>query len=141
MDRLTKWIEDYGWTENHDNDTREWKNGSRACMGKLAAYEDTSLTPEEVADLAKAKEQGRLVVLPDDDAAPTPDELECFVRCEDCIYGGWTDDVQTHCNKWVLRDSDHRCVGYLNYCGAGEKGKMLELEEAEAALAGKEGPE
>ncbi len=31
---------------------------------KLKAYEDTGLTPEEVAELVKAKEGGRLVVLP-----------------------------------------------------------------------------
>lgn len=31
---------------------------------ELAAYEDTGLSPEEVAELAKAKEDGRLVVLP-----------------------------------------------------------------------------
>lgn len=68
----------------------------------------------------------------------SPGELEYFVRCEDCIHGGWTDDVQVHCNKWVLRDSDHRCVGYLGFCGAGEKGKMLEMEEAEAALKERE---
>jgi hypothetical protein len=34
------------------------------CFDRLAAYEDTGLSPEEVAELAKAKEDGRLVVLP-----------------------------------------------------------------------------
>jgi hypothetical protein len=33
-------------------------------INALAAYEDTGLTPEEVAELAKAKADGRLVVLP-----------------------------------------------------------------------------
>ncbi len=31
---------------------------------RLAAYEDTGLTPEEVAELAQAQKDGRLVVLP-----------------------------------------------------------------------------
>jgi len=31
---------------------------------KLAAYEDSQMTPEEVQSLAKAKAEGRLVVLP-----------------------------------------------------------------------------
>jgi hypothetical protein len=33
-------------------------------LNRLAAYEDTGLTPEEVAELAKAKKDGRLLVLP-----------------------------------------------------------------------------
>ena len=37
-----------------------------SCEGalKLAAYEDSGLSPEEVQELAKAKADGRLVVLP-----------------------------------------------------------------------------
>lgn len=50
MDRLTKLV-DGVWIENHDRDTRHWKNGNRACMDRLAAYEDTGLKPEEVAAL------------------------------------------------------------------------------------------
>ena len=33
-------------------------------LNRLAAYEDTGLTSEEVAELAKAKKDGRLLVLP-----------------------------------------------------------------------------
>jgi len=33
-------------------------------LNRLATYENTELTPEEVAELAKAKKDGRLVVLP-----------------------------------------------------------------------------
>jgi hypothetical protein len=50
--RLTKWDEyNEWWIENHDNDSREWRNGGQACMDKLAAYED-------------AEEQGLLIRLP-----------------------------------------------------------------------------
>jgi hypothetical protein len=31
---------------------------------RLAQYEDTKLTPEEVAELARAKTEGRLIILP-----------------------------------------------------------------------------
>lgn len=34
-----------------------------SAISRLAAYEDTGLTPEEVAELAEAKKAGRLVVL------------------------------------------------------------------------------
>lgn len=56
MKRLTKRVDGEA-KENHDNDATpetwgksRWRNGSRACMEKLAAYED-------------AEDQGRLVVL------------------------------------------------------------------------------
>lgn len=39
-------------------------NLSENIMNRLAAYEDTGLTPEEVAELAQAKADGRCVVLP-----------------------------------------------------------------------------
>jgi hypothetical protein len=35
-----------------------------ACVERLAAYEDTGLSPEEVQELAKAKADGRLKILP-----------------------------------------------------------------------------
>ncbi len=35
----------------------------QAILDRLAAYQDTGLTPEEVAELAKVKQEGRLVIL------------------------------------------------------------------------------
>ncbi len=50
--RLTKWDKhNEKWLENHDNDTKTWKNGSNACMAKLAAYEDTGLSPDHAIRL------------------------------------------------------------------------------------------
>ena len=40
------------WIENHDNDTKEGKNGTRAIMQRLAEYEDTKLTPTEINTIA-----------------------------------------------------------------------------------------
>jgi hypothetical protein len=48
MDRLTVYIDGEA-REDHSRDTGKWKNGSRECMARLAAYEDTGLTPEETA--------------------------------------------------------------------------------------------
>ena len=39
----------------------------QAILDRLAAYQDTGLTPEEVAELAKVKQEGRLVILPCDE--------------------------------------------------------------------------
>jgi len=55
MERLTIYIEGEVY-EDHTRDTRKWKNGSRACMEKLAAYEDTGLTPEECAGLKRERD-------------------------------------------------------------------------------------
>lgn len=38
--------------------------GQRAANDKLAAYEDTDLSPAQVAELARAQREGRCVVLP-----------------------------------------------------------------------------
>ena len=62
-ERLTKRDENgnayYDWgclNRNH------WALGRH--VDRLAAYEDSNLSPEEVLELAKAKADGRLVVLP-----------------------------------------------------------------------------
>jgi|GEM_PF-4268832 len=58
MSKLTKLV-DGVVIENHDNDTREWKNGSRECMDKLFSYE----------------------------AIGEPGEVVKPVRCEECLHG------------------------------------------------------
>ena len=54
-----------------------------SCEGalKLAAYEDSGLSPEEVQELAKAKAEGRLVVLP----CKVGDTVYAIVNCADII--------------------------------------------------------
>jgi hypothetical protein len=76
MERLTKKIFDdgtIGLKNILDIEEINWsdadgKNKESTYCGKaidrLAAYEDTGLTPEETEDIAKAKADGRLVVLP-----------------------------------------------------------------------------
>ena len=61
--RLTRW-------ENNDKDVADLIEGKSDFDGltevinRLAEYEDSGLSPEEVQELAKAKADGRLVVLP-----------------------------------------------------------------------------
>ncbi|MBR1810768.1 MAG: hypothetical protein IJ766_03835 [Clostridia bacterium] len=54
MNRLTEWCGDHAAVVNHHENY----------IDRLAAYEDTGLEPAEVAELAKAKADGRLVALP-----------------------------------------------------------------------------
>lgn len=66
FERLTLWDDaNKCWVEDHSRDTREWKNGHTACMNRLAAYEDSGLTPEQVQEFAQAKAEGRLFIIPD----------------------------------------------------------------------------
>ena len=63
FERLTRW-------ENNDKDVADLIeeksdfDGLTEAINRLAAYEDSGLSPEEVQELAKAKADGRLVVLP-----------------------------------------------------------------------------
>lgn len=54
MDRLTYWNEEHGCWSYH------CPSGDAAT--RLALYENTGLTPEEVAALVKAKQEGRVML-------------------------------------------------------------------------------
>jgi hypothetical protein len=64
LERLTRW-------ENNDKDVADLIEGKSdfdgltEAINRLAEYEDSELSPEEVQELAKAKADGRLVVLYD----------------------------------------------------------------------------
>ncbi len=66
MDRLTERNGDSvfilskvtGWTRSSN-----WSEPAENAIHRLASYEDSGLSPEEVQELAKAKADGRLVVL------------------------------------------------------------------------------
>lgn len=68
FERLTMWTR-YGYQIKglspiaHDFDLHECKVLGDAAA-RLAAYEESGLSPEEVQELAKAKAEGRLMVLP-----------------------------------------------------------------------------
>jgi len=63
FERLTRW-------ENNDKDVADLIkeksdfDGLTEAINRLAEYEDSGLSPEEVQELAQAKADGRLVVLP-----------------------------------------------------------------------------
>jgi hypothetical protein len=73
FERLTRW-------ENNDKDVADLLEGKSdfdgltEAINRLAEYEDSELSPEEVQELAKAKADGRLEILPakpgDIDAVP-----------------------------------------------------------------------
>jgi len=63
FERLTRW-------ENNDKDVADLIeeksdfDGLTEAINRLAEYEDSGLSPDEVQELAQAKADGRLVVLP-----------------------------------------------------------------------------
>lgn len=75
--RLTKRV-DGKVLQNHDYDATpadiragkpRWRNVSRECMTKLAAYEDSGWEPDEVARLVNATTAGRRMAFADAEAA------------------------------------------------------------------------
>ena len=102
------------------------------CFERLAAYEDTGLDPEEVAEMARAKADGRLVVLP------------CKVG--DTVYKHWRVGGKTEIGSALVTGFEIANDG-INYCYRVKRfdrketikkfGKTVFLTraEAEAALA------
>jgi hypothetical protein len=127
-ERLTKRDENgnvyYDWgclNRNH------WALGRH--VDRLAAYEDTGLSPEQVQELAKAKADGRLVVLP-------------------CKVGDRVYSIYGYLNKSIQEDTvKHICVqdGEIrltmdNTCTKiWERSAFATREEAEKALGGGQG--
>lgn len=89
-------------------------------IDRLAAYEDSGLSPEQVQELAKAKAEGRLVEV---------------VRCKDCDRGYVDKDMSSPDRGWWYGCKDHK--NYFKradgYCSMG-----VPREDAEKAIGGKE---
>ena len=80
FERLTRW-------ENNDKDVADLIEGKSdfdgltEAVNRLAEYEDSGLSPEEVQEIAKAKADGRLVVLP----IKVGESVYAIVNCADII--------------------------------------------------------
>ena len=98
-------------------------------LNRLAAYEDTGLTPEEVQKIARAKAEGRLVVLPCK-AGDTIWKIKA-------VFSYFSKPMEDRVERIIITNSE-----ILVYCTSGTKfsvnsiGKTVFLtrEEAEKAL-------
>jgi hypothetical protein len=88
FERLTRW-------ENNDKDVADLIeeksdfDGLTEAINRLAEYEDSGLSPDEVQELAKAKADGRLKILPakPGDTIYRPEALQyCWVIANVVIY-------------------------------------------------------
>jgi hypothetical protein len=134
FERLTLWDDaNKCWVEDHSRDTREWKNGHNACMNRLAEYEDSGLSPEEVQELAKAKAEERLVVL--------PCKAEDTIWKIKAVFSYFSKPIEDRVERIIISSNE-----ILVCCTSGTKfsvnsiGKtvFLSREEAEKALEGLE---
>jgi len=89
FERLTRW-------ENNDKDVADLIevksdfDGLTEAINRLAAYEDSGLSPEQVQELAQAKAEGRLYNLPlkPGDTIYRPEALRfCWVITKVDIFG------------------------------------------------------
>lgn len=86
MERLTEWT-GYAWIP-----VQERQNGKlighKDCMERLAAYEDTGLTPEQMRQIdGQFREQARELMKYRSKENQVPD----IVRCRECAYFGTAD--------------------------------------------------
>ena len=120
-------------------------------IDRLAAYEDSGLSPQEVRELTKAKQEGRLIVLPckvgdavytvDLDCRDNPDQSKmCFCwnkSCKDCdkaYLRVWENHTKTADVRSIVSE--------MGLCGEkGGFGKTVFLSRKEAEKALQEGSE
>lgn len=140
MERLTEWI---GSGPERKAIARQDRRdiGDKDCVTRLAAYEDTGLTPERVAELAEAEQAGRLVVLPGDDNDAV---LAAVFRGEKPVVmhgGGDTDDLIALTHVLVSYAAETLGAGYTDFClrmGEMSPTGFKNAPEAEAAVERKE---
>lgn len=145
MERLTeRWGEDDVWVKNHDYVSAAYR---------LAAYEDTGLTPERCAEFARADAEGRYIVMRDAEqegvarlrelAEADKDGRLVVLPCKvgdglwtfcsypvEQVYSFTVTDISTLNGRTMLNTS--RC-GVIDARDVG-KTVFLTREEAEAAL-------
>lgn len=138
--RLTKWINGRIGKQNDEQEFDLWEID---VIKKLAAYEDTGLEPEQIAEYlnatdeyVRASEEGRLIVLPckvgdtvyllERFCDGSIGDCDSWVSCEEC------DDYkqQIYPRRIVSVDAAFAVIGMLG------KTVFLTREEAEAALKG-----
>lgn len=141
MERLTFWYDGYhGWCDRFDCEKRSnMDNCPVACedecavlrdiLNCLGTYENTELTPEEVAELAKAKKDGRLVVL------PCKIGEKVYRYCDDAINEGTIINILLNVKTGEI-GLEYEMPTCYTCSRSGTLGKNLFLtrEEAEAAL-------
>lgn len=166
MERLTKYLAsgaaDYNYTADcyggNDCNDRVAKSAYRqTCVERLAAYEDTRMTPEEVSTLVKdwndlctivgecggitrvkalaeADKDGRLVVLPCKMGGELYSTLDDIGRLHQCRATYALLDERPYLNTVVLKPVDYEGSQYGASFGAFGKTVFLTREEAKKAL-------
>jgi hypothetical protein len=137
FERLTRW-------ENNDKDVADLIeeksdfDGLTEAINRLAAYEDSGLSPEEVQELAQTKAEGRLVVLP----CKVRDTVYEITR-EDCDYEDCPDEYHDRVDEVYIdqitceifeNEVEIKLNDYLDI-----KDVYPTYEAAEKALGGAEG--
>lgn len=126
MERYTEWLDEETKTEVSITHYK-----MRDAMVRLAKYEDTGLTPEQVRDLKEAEEQGLLLRLPCKIGKTVYYIQKCLApSCKECR--GFTRVDNCYCEykaRIFEQQFSYRHIGGLGYS------VFLTREAAEKALA------
>jgi hypothetical protein len=104
-------------------------------LDRLAAYEDSGLSPEQVRELAKAKADGRLVVLPCKAGDTVYKNVELYSGNKITVEGKIAEFARNYSgDEFYFSEPTRR---YDIWCDAGCLGKtvFLSREAAEKAIA------
>lgn len=114
-----------GWTHNSN-----WSKPAQEAIDRLAAYEDSGLSPEQVQELAQAKAEGKLVVL------PCKIDEKVYRYCNDAINEGTIINILLNVKTGEI-GLEYEMPTCYTCSRSGTLGKNLFLtrEEAEKALA------
>ena len=109
-----------------------------SCEGalKLAAYEDSGLSPEHTHELAKAKAEGRLYILP----VKVGDTVYFASHLYEKVEEYQVTEITNPIYDITVIAREHQYIAPIPLCSIADIGKTVFLtrEEAEAALKGAE---
>ena len=101
---------------------------------RLAAYEDSGLTPEQVQELAKAKAEGRLYILP----VKVGDAVYFASHLYEKVEEYQVTEITNPIYDITVIAREHQYIAPIPLCSIADIGKtvFLSREEAEKAIGG-----
>jgi len=117
-----------GWTRSSN-----WSEPAENAIHRLAEYEDSGLSPEEVQELAKAKTEGRLYILP----VKVGDTVYFASHLYEKVEEYQVTEITNPIYDITVIAREHQYIAPIPLCSIADIGKTVFLtrEAAEKAIA------